>query len=397
MKDKIILMCEELKDYIAKTTSELVKRRSRNPPGEEKECSEYIYSLLKDEGINAELFYEPYKERPQVIGYVGNKSDKALILNGHIDVVPEGKVELWSFDPFSGIIKDGKVWGRGAADMKGALAVMIALAKIMKEIKFNGNLVLTFAVGEETGLPGTKQILTSYLPKKGIKGEFGIVLEPTELKVATAQRGSIKFEVLVHGKAAHSSRPEQGINAIVKAMEVVNEIQNYVSELSKRKHWILGPPLCSVTMINAGIKDNVIPDVCRMVIDRRTIPGEKIKEIVNEFKNVVDSVKEKDREFSYELNHKLTAEACEIPSDDKYAELLRRISNEIAGIPTKPYGLSGGTDARNFVLDANIPAVAWGPGSIEQAHVTNEFVEIQQLVDALKILAKFTLQFFKTG
>lgn len=385
--------CEELEDYLANLTSELVKRKSVNPPGEEKEVAEYIYSLLKEQGIKAEMIYGPYKNRPQVVGFFGSKDDSALILNGHMDVVPEGEQRFWKYEPYGGKIINGKVYGRGAVDMKGGLALMLTLPKVLQNFEDDVNLVLTFAIGEETGEEGTKEIL-AYLKRKNVNGRFGIVLEPTELKVLTAHRGDIRFDVTVFGKAAHSSRPDKGINSIIKAMKIVEAVKDYNDKITNKKHYLLGNPVCSVTMINAGIKINVIPDVCNVVIDRRTLPNEKIDDVIKEFDYVLSSLYKEDKEFKYELSVGRKVEGSEIPANNEYAELLRRISRNIANIDEKASGCSGWTDMRNFVNDAKIPAVIWGPGNPANAHVANEYIEVKQIVDALKISSKFTLNIF---
>lgn len=372
-------------DQIVEVLQELIRIPSRNPPGEEKKCAEYIADKMREWGFFAELVPEPFCHRPQVVVKLkGSEEQPKLILNGHLDVVPEGNIEEWRFDPFAGTSEDGMIYGRGSCDAKGCIVSMMFAAKTIKEsgTKLKGDLILQFVVGEETGEPGTKCLLLN----KGIRGDWAIVVEPTDLKVATATKGLVWFHLTIKGKAAHASTPELGINAVDKATKLITALKTHDRKLSKRKHQLLGRAICSVTMIQGGTKENMIPESCRLAVDRRFIPGETVGTIENELKSVLSELREKDPEFECKLERKMVYESSEIPQDSTIARVLANFSTEIIGVAPEPYGELGSTDARVFINDAHIPAVTWGPGNPSKAHAIDECIPISQVVDATKIL-----------
>lgn len=372
-------------EEVIRVLQDLVRIPSRNPPGEEKECAEYVIQTMSNWGFVTELITEPFPNRPQVVAtYEGTEDEPTLILNGHLDVVPEGDVKKWSVHPFGGLVKDGKVYGRGSCDMKGGITAMMIAAKALQDskVKLRGNLVLQFAVGEETGEPGTKYLLVD----KGIKGDWGIVLEATNLKVATAEKGLAWFHVTVKGKPAHASTPELGINAIDKAMKLVLALKKCDHKILKRKHPMLGRAICSVTMIEGGTKENIIPESCKLAIDRRFLPEETADSVEKELRSVLYELQKQDPEFEYELMRKMVYEPAEIPVDSMIARVVRKNVKEITGVTPEPCGTLGSTDMRNFVNDAKIPAITWGPGDPDKNHVIDESVEINQVIDATKVL-----------
>ena len=372
-------------EEIVAVLQELVQIPSRNPPGEEKECAEYVMQKMLDWGLVAELISEPFPGRPQVVAtYEGTEGKPKLVLNGHLDVVPEGDIERWSVDPFGGIVKNGMVYGRGSCDMKGGVAAMMIAAKAIKDsgVRLRGNLILQFVVGEETGEPGTKHLLVD----KGVKGDWGIVLEATNLKVATAEKGLAWFHIIVKGEPAHASTPESGINAISKATKLVLALEKYDHGISKRKHPLLGTAICSVTMIEGGTKENIIPESCKIAIDRRFLPEESVNGVENELRSVISRLRKQDPEFECELRREMVYESAEVPVDSMIAEVVRKNVKKVTGVTSEPYGSWGSTDVRNFINDAKIPAITWGPGDPIKDHAIDESIEISQVVDAAKVL-----------
>jgi len=371
-------------DLLIRITQELIRIPTQNPPGKEKDCAEFVHETLTEWGVKTEMVFEPYPHRPQVVAMVnGNKSGRTLILNGHMDVVPEGSRDRWEDDPYGGIIKEGKIYGRGSSDMKGGLAVMMILAKLLKEKGFpRGRVLFQFVVGEETGEPGTKDLLI----KRGIKGDYGIVLEPTSLRVATAEKGLVWFRVTLAGRPTHASIAEQGINPIEKILKLGGRLVEYDMKLRMYTHPFLGSRKCSMTMINAGTKENVVPESCTLVLDRRFNPEETPEGVEREIRGILDQLASEDQDFKYQLERMVVFEPAEIPIDSFLATVLRKYTSQISGIPEEPFGILASTDVRNFINDAGIPAVNFGPGDLQDPHTFNEKIEIRQLVDCIKIL-----------
>jgi len=363
----------------------LVKIPSRNPPGEEKVCSEFVADRLREYGLEAQLVPEPYPERPQVVAYLrGMEGTPRLILNGHIDTVPEGDISRWHFPPFEAAVKDGRIYGRGACDMKGGITAAALAAKALKDagIRLRGDLILQFVIGEERGEPGTRHLVV----EKGIVGDYAIVLEPTELKIATAQRGLAWFEVIVGGRAAHAGTPYMGINAISKAMKAIEALERYHGRLAKKKHKLLGSPTCTVTKIEGGIKENVVPPSCRLIVDRRMIPGESVRSVSSEVAETLSAVAKKERHFKFDLKQMGGFISSEVSPSIPLVSDLKKNLREVAGIRPKLWGTPFGSDMRNFVHDANVPAVTFGPGNIENAHCFDEYIEIDQVTTCARVL-----------
>jgi succinyl-diaminopimelate desuccinylase len=304
------------------------------------------------------------------------------VLNGHIDVVPEGDIDSWSCPPFEGSIREGRLYGRGASDMKGGLTAAIIAAKAVKDsgIKLKGDLILHFAMGEETGEDGTKSLLA-----EGYDGEWGIVLEPTSLRVMTSEKGLVWYYFNIKGKPTHASEPEKGINAIEKAADLIIALRNYNKRISNRVHPLCGRAKCSVTMIKGGTKENVIPESCWLAVDRRILPSENIDHVDEEFKYIIDELKKADPDFHCEWRQGMLYESAEIPQGHFLSKIVRKNTKKVTGIDEKPGGTLFSTDQRNFVNDANIPAISWGPGP-NMAHKFDEYVDIEQVLNCTKIL-----------
>jgi succinyl-diaminopimelate desuccinylase len=372
-------------EEVGSLIQELVRIPTQNPPGMERCGAEFIVGKLRQWGIQADLIPEPYKNRPQALGQVEGSGERpVLVLNGHIDVVPEGDTTQWDSPPFEGKTVSGRVYGRGTCDMKGALAAMMITAKLLNEIKdqLRGKLLLQFVIGEETGEPGTKHLLLN----RGLRGDYGIVLEPTGLRVATAEKGLAWFRVTLQGRPVHGSVAEQGINAIEKAMRFANEIKKYNSEISRRMHRLVGNAKCSITMIKGGTKENVIPESCTIVLDRRINPDESVEGVENEIRSILDRLASRDSDFKYALQRTMVFEPAEVPTDAFLARVVRKHAARIAGIPEEPYGTPFSTDVRNFINDAKVEAITFGPGEPNQPHTFNESIEIGEVVKCIKVL-----------
>ncbi len=370
-------------------TRSLVRIPSRNPPGEERELAEFIYEWLNSQGVEAYKVGSHSPNRPQVVAVVrGADKGPTIALNGHMDVVPEGDPSEWSKPPFEGVVEGGRVYGRGASDMKGALAVMMILARDLKGRLEKGKLVLTFAIGEERGEPGTKHILLEELPKLGLKPDFGIVMEPTSLDVVVAHNGLVWVKVIVKGRSAHSSTPEEGVNAISSAARIIYEIDRYNSDvLSRNPHKLTGKPSLKTTIIRGGVKENVIPDRCEITLDYRITPGKPVRRAIEEVRRLAESSKIKETQLEFEVLQSF--EPAETDPSNPFVRRLVDAASRVIGREPRITGAPYGTDMRNFVNDAGVPAVVFGPGSIKQAHKPDEYIEISQLVDAYNILREF--------
>lgn len=361
----------------------LVQIQTENPPGNEEACSEFIVEWFDERGIDAELVTEPYPDRPQVAVRVG-EGEPTFVLNGHIDVVPAGDTDEWTYDPYGAHVEDGKLYGRGSADMKSGIAVgMLTTAKLAEEIKsgdLQGSVVFHAAIGEETAEPGTKSLL-----QQGYDGDYGVVLEPTEMRTATSEKGLAWYEITVSGNPSHASRPDQGENAIQYARPVLDALADYDEEVRMREDDLVGQAYATVTMFDSGTKENVVPEQATITVDRRFLPEESIGDIDTEIDEVLAEVAN-DHDIKVSWTRTRTYESAAIDVDSPLAEVFRRHSTRVADVTTDPWGITASTDVRNFVNDAGIEAVTWGPGDLDQAHTYDEHVDLSGAHDGLDAL-----------
>ena len=371
------------KSELTNLIAELVSIETENPPGNERECAEFAREWLQERDVEAELVEKPDPERPQVAARVGSESP-TIVLNGHLDVVPAGDRNQWEHDPYGAEIVEEKLYGRGSIDMKtGVACAMLAAAELKDEIKsgnLNGSIVIHGAMGEETAEPGTKTLL-----EEGYDGDYGVVLEPTEMKTATSEKGLAWYRITVRGEPSHASLPDQGTNAIRQAQPVLDALAEYNERLREREDDLVGKAYATVTQFNAGTKENVVPEEAVITVDRRFLPDESATEIDKEIESLLNEVdREEDVKVTWERTR--TYESVKISEDSHLAEVFRENSKELADVDPEPWGVKASTDVRNFVNDAGIEAITWGPGDLTQAHTFDERVDLQQAAIGLQVL-----------
>ncbi len=374
---------ERTDDDLNSLIADLVSRETENPPGNEASAAEYIHEWFSDRGIDAELVEEPYPDRPQVAARTGD-GDPTVVLNGHIDVVPAGKRSEWTHDPYDADIENESLYGRGSVDMKTGVAVaMRTLSDLQADLEsgdLDGSVVFHAAIGEETAEPGTKRLL-----ELGYDGDYGVVLEPTELRTATSEKGLAWYEITVGGEPSHASRPDQGINAIQKARPVLDALAVYDDRVRKRTDPLVGQAYATVTEFEAGTKENVVPEEAVITVDRRFLPEESAGRIDTEFEELLTEVTEEhDVEVSWERTR--TYESAAISTESRVAEVLRSHSAVLGDVSPEPWGVKASTDVRNLVNDAGMEAVTWGPGDLAQAHTYDEHVDLSEAAVGLKAL-----------
>jgi succinyl-diaminopimelate desuccinylase len=363
----------------------LVRIETENPPGNEGPCAGFIHDWFERRDIDATVVEKPDPDRPQVAARVGD-GDPTVVLNGHLDVVPAGDSEGWQHDPYGGTVEDDRLYGRGSTDMKAGIALsMLTLARFREPLRsgtLDGSLVFHGAMGEETAEPGTRVLLEA-----GFDGDYGVVLEPTEFKVATSEKGLAWYEIDVEGEPTHASRPDQGSNAIVDGRRVVEALEAYDREVRERTDDLVGQAYATATQFVAGADSNkgVLPDRATVSLDRRFLPGESAEDLDAELDAVLSDVAaETGAEISWRRT--TTYESAAVPVDCHLAEVFREHSDAVAGAPTEPWGTKASSDVRNLINDAGMEAIVWGPGSNDQAHTRDEYVELHWGETGLDIL-----------
>ena len=373
----------DLTERLADLITALVRIESENPPGNEGACARFVHEWLLDHDVDAELIDRPYEDRPQVAATVGS-GDPVVVLNGHLDTVPAGDPDRWDHPPFAGVREDGRIYGRGSVDMKAGLAVAMAtMADYRTHLSPGaGTLVFHGAVGEETGEPGTRTLL-----EEGYDGRYGIVLEPTDFRVATRAKGLVCYRVTVHGESSHASRPDQGNNAILRSQPVIDAITSYDDRLRTRTDDLVGSAYANLTEFAADVGGNlgVLPEKAEFVLDRRVLPDESISDVETEVSDLLETLEaEHGVDVTYEEVQRY--ESATVPTDCRLAELLRSHTRTHRSGIAEPWGIEAATDVRNLVHDAGMEAVTWGPGSLADAHTVDESVDVAAVADGYAIL-----------
>ena len=386
MADAPELTAEEL----GRTLSALVRTPSVNPGMSELAMVEEIERQL--EGTACVLTrVESMPGRPSLAAVLeGSGGGPSLVLNGHMDTVAIDDPARWSVDPFAGEIRDGSVWGRGSVDMKGGLTSQIACARVLSRMRdqLSGSLVLHFAAGEECGEPGTLSLIEA-----GFTGDWGITTEPTDLAIATAERGTGWFRITLTGRSTHAATPTVGANPIPPLEEVLRGLRVYGEGLERRSHDLLGHPICTVTMVNGGAEHNAVPDSCELTIDRRMIPSETHAQVQDEITAIVDTAVGSFEGISgtvEPIHHPF--EAAEVATESPFIDAMSRAVTEVTGEAPEIFGTPYGSDVRNLVNDAKMEAITFGAGDVSMCHCPDERQSVERLRQATTAMALVALE-----
>jgi acetylornithine deacetylase/succinyl-diaminopimelate desuccinylase family protein len=362
---------------------ELVREPSPNPPGREQEVAERLATACRARGIDAEL-HEVAPGRPNVYGRVGPPGPGGLLLLAHTDTVPAG--DGWTRPPFGAEVHDGRVIGRGAADMKaGIAAAVIAMAAVARSgRRLTAPIELAAVVDEEeTGLG-----VRAMLERGGIGATAAVVPEPTELQTIIACRGNCYVDVDVRGRSAHAGSPQEGRNAIYGAARIVDGVRRLHDELRAETHPLLGSGAWSVGVIDGGTGTAMVPDRCRISIDRRLLPGQAGEDARREIDALLADLDLGADDLAATSTLTMEIPSFEVPPDHPLVHAVRAAATE-AGAPDRdPAGWSAACDGGYLMRDTGIPTVVLGPGSvIEQAHRPDESVAIADVVTAARAYA----------
>ncbi|MHC5077275.1 MAG: M20 family metallopeptidase [Planctomycetota bacterium] len=326
------------------------------------------------------------KNRANMVGWVKSGSaSKTILFACHLDVVPVGE-GTWEYPPFSGDEKDGRVYGRGSTDMKGGIT---AIATALKEViesghKLNADIILFCGAGEETDSCGAIRFVEKYsseMPKlDGI-----IIPEPTDFEVVTAHRGMLWLKIITKGKAAHSSTPELGVNAISSMNKVLAVLENHKIDVEPNE--LLGECSMSVNTITGGNAINIVPDRCEIGVDIRTLPGQDINKIISDIQDLCSKLKAENTDLDAEVIFDREVGAL---LTDTNCQFVKEFCSVVEADQTKAVGFT--TDGPNF-KELNAPVVIFGPGKPDLCHKPNEYIEISDLEKAVEIYKRFIFKY----
>ena len=416
-------------DEVVRLAQDLIAIESHSgAPGREAAIGHFLVDWFHTRGIEAELA-PAVGDRANVIAWHGHPSldtraaGRTLLLNGHIDTVPAGAMK----EAFTPRIEDGILWGRGACDMKAAVAAMcgvlaaVARSASAAELRHGtaasrsagfqlgpggpsadglgrscapllGSLVFVGTVDEETGSLGVKRLVES-----GLKADYAVVGEPTSLRAAIAHKGACFIRIVLAGRGAHGSCPEKGVSAVSYGARIVTALEDELRpRLAKRTHSLLGASTVSVGRISGGTEPNIVAERCEIDVDRRTLPGES--DTVGEVQDVVAAICDGVEGLSHEVYE--TERTSTVPhvalgtAPDSPLALAAARACRSAGLPADPVGVTYWTDGAHLAA-GGIETLILGPGDIADAHGPNDHVVVADLVKAGEVYLRIALQLLR--
>jgi acetylornithine deacetylase/succinyl-diaminopimelate desuccinylase family protein len=349
--------------------------------GEEKAVAEVVAEWCERAGLAVET-PEAAPGRPNVVARWGTGRRPVLLLTGHMDTVPPG--EGWTRDPFGAEIEGGRLYGRGACDMKAGLAAALAAVVDLRRGggEPRGDVVVAAVVGEEEDSTGTLALLDDAAVADG-----AVLAEPTRLELVRSNRGLVNYRLTFTGESAHAASPQLGRNAIVAAAEVIVELEHLAGQLAANPHPSFGPPNLTVGTIRGGTRPYVVPDRCVIEVDRRVNPGESAAIVRAEAEAALARVRERIPwlEAAFELGSEyLPFELAEdAPLVGQTLAAMRG-----AGLEPRVGAWRAASDAGFFAVRAGVPTVLFGPGDTAQAHRPDEYVDLAQVEAAREVFSR---------
>lgn len=376
-------------NYLTQTLSGLVQINSANPGlwsegAGEAEIANFLGRAMRQASLEVHLD-EVAPERFNAVGILkGKGGGRSLIWNGHLDTVgPNGMSQ-----PFHAEVRDRKLYGRGSQDMKGSLAAMLVAIRLLHEagVWLKGDILLAGVADEELASLGTQDLIRRY------RADAAIVTEPTELRLCLAHRGFIAYAVETTGRAAHGSRYDEGIDAIIHMGRFLAKLDLLEKELRLRPpHPLVGPPSLHASIIQGGTEYSTYPAHCRLELERRTCPGETTTSANAELQTLSDQLAKADANFHASIQASLSRPPFEVDSNAAIVHSAAKALSQQTGKDASPGGVPFWTDAA-LLAEAGIPTVLLGPTG-HGLHSAEEWVDLQSCLDLAKILAAIAIDF----
>jgi acetylornithine deacetylase len=411
----IVRAVDDLKDDLFAFASRLV--RTPSLPGDEGAAHALVKDKLDALGLDTDVVSStradiethpafcddgiPVDRRINVVGrwrggqqtVAGSREGRSLILNGHVDVVPPGDEALWRDSPWSGRIRDGRLYGRGSCDMKAGLTAAIFAVEALQRlgVRLSGDVLLQSVSGEETGGIGTLSTIVS-----GYRADAAIILEPTSLRLCIVQAGALTFRLRVPGRAAHACLKKQGVSAIEKAAVLLSALD----ALERDRHRGFESPYyddptsvapISVGTLRGGDWHSTVPDEAVLEGRYGVLPGESIADAR---RAIDDALRRAAQADGWLCEHPPILEWFEgqfesgaTSPESPIVGVLARAHEDLTGTPAVLQGVTYGSDLRLFTNHAGIPAILYGPGRVEDAHTANESIDLAEVTTAAAVLA----------
>lgn len=401
-EERRVLECVDT-DELVRWTQELVRIPSvyRPQTGEAEElAARWVEKRFNEMGLETH-WQEVEPGRPNVIGVYGKLGEgPCLMFEGHTDVVTEGDRSAWKHDPFGAEIENGRIYGRGANDMKGGLvAAMIATKAIVESgVKLPGAILIGALADEEGLMKGVRHFVQSGWARKV---NAAIICEPEDNRLCIVQKGVMWVRILVQGRMAHGCMPLTGVNPIYHAAALLMEIKALEAEEIARRgaHRYLGQPSITPTIIAAPVRgepqNNVMPAQCTITLDLRLIPGQSPDELQARIRDIFRVLKERDCSFEASLEVIDVRPPTAVSEDEPVVAKLAQAYRDVTGKEPVYGGVPGTTDGTILFAYAGVPIVTCGPGDTQIPHHVDEYLDIDQLIDAAKTYAVAALRYLQ--
>lgn len=374
-KEKLMKQFAKKWKDIAPLTKELIAINTVNPPGNESEIADFLEKRLKRKGIKCKKIGK-VKHRKHLIAWIGRGKNE-LMVETHADTVPPN--DMWTTDPWKGIQKNGKIYGLGAEDNKGPIAASVVALETLKrfEKELKGKFSILVAADEELA---SSVDLKYLLRKKKIHPKNVIVADVCKSRqIGLGEKSILRIRIVSYGKAAHGSRPEEGVNAI-------NNMGKLLVEMEKLRmcggNQLFSKPTINVGKIYGGKIINMVPTKCSASFDIRYLPNQKEAEIFQDIKKVIKKVEKKNKHAKFEIALLHRDKGFQLDKENELIESIQKNHELVLGKKAAIIGLSGGTDARKF-LRSRINAISFSPGD-KLSHKANEYIDLKQLKDFTK-------------
>jgi succinyl-diaminopimelate desuccinylase len=419
--DDVIRLAEESEEEVAKLCSDLVKFNSAHPKGYTDDVVDFLKSYFDKHGVETEIHAKEPK-KPNLVAKVNGEAEKRILWVGHLDVVPEGKLENWTYPPYSGTISDGRVWGRGSSDMKGACAAAMVSARILSKLaSMPNNVEFWFTCDEEIGGGSGAKWLAETGKLKGDvciigDGNGGGLAEPS---IDLGCKGGAATKLIARGKTAHGSTPFLGDNAIkklIKGIPWVEKINDYKLDYPNELESVIKSsidffgkaqnltteqkismasdyytPSVTCNMIKGGVKRNVIPDYAEAEFDIRLTPGSSVSRVRNRIRELITECGIEGLEVlpRKEIENE-KAGYFESPTSNfakQFVDVVKQITSKDVNMKI----LRGGTDGISTSKIAGIPSLGYGTSLTGMAHEPDEYITIENLILGVKIYTYFPI------
>jgi acetylornithine deacetylase len=377
------------RDYLIEQTQAMVRINSINLDLElgavgEVEMADYIADALTDIGIEP-IIYEVEAGRSNVIGVLkGGGTGKSLLLNAHLDTV--GVTGMT--DPFSGDIRDGKLYGRGSYDMKASLAAMLTVMKgfVDTDIQLAGDLLFTAVIDEEYGSKGTEHLVQQ------VTADAAILTEPTNLRICCAHRGFAWIEIITTGRAAHGARHLEGIDANMHMGRILVEIEKLSQDLLQgESHSLLGTASIHVPLIQGGTSQSVYSAKCRIELERRLLPDDNLDDVTAQIQAIVDKLSTQDSTFNATVNTFFSRNPYEIDPSAEIVQVVKQSTQAILSVDPEIYGELWWMDSA-LLADAGMETVIIGPTG-DGIHADVEWVDMESVMQLAQILQQSAIKY----